>query len=56
MKFIIRNQTVILMQKIVETFEAESETPIEIQQRGWQPILNHFKKYTEQTNYLIKII
>jgi len=33
--------------KIIETFEAESENPIEMQQAGWQMILNNFKKYTE---------
>jgi uncharacterized protein YndB with AHSA1/START domain len=33
--------------KIVEEFEAESENPIEMQQAGWQMILNNFKKYVE---------
>ncbi len=33
---------------VVETFEAESENPIEMQQGGWQAILNNFKKYVEQ--------
>jgi len=33
--------------KLVETFEAESENPIEMQQGGWQAILDNFKKYTE---------
>ena len=33
--------------KIVETFDAESENPIEMQRQGWQAILNNFKKYTE---------
>ncbi|MBI3259014.1 MAG: SRPBCC family protein [Ignavibacteriae bacterium] len=32
---------------IVETFEAESTNPIEMQRDGWQAILNNFKKYTE---------
>ena len=32
---------------IVETFEPESQNPIEMQQGGWQAILNNFKKYTE---------
>lgn len=32
---------------IVETFEAENENPVEMQQQGWQAILNNFKKYTE---------
>ena len=33
--------------KITETFEAESTNPVEMQQGGWQAILNNFKKYTE---------
>jgi len=33
--------------KIVETFEAESVNPVDMQQAGWQSILNNFKKYTE---------
>lgn len=35
--------------KIVEVFEAEKSNPIELQQNGWQAILNNFKKYVEQT-------
>lgn len=35
--------------KIVETFEAEKENPMEMQQQGWQNILDHFKKYVEST-------
>lgn len=33
--------------KIIETFDAESENPIEMQKNGWQAILDNFKKYTE---------
>ncbi|MFZ4545718.1 MAG: SRPBCC family protein [Saprospiraceae bacterium] len=33
--------------KVVETFEAESENSLELQQAGWQAILNNFKKYVE---------
>ncbi|SHL97915.1 SRPBCC family protein [Chitinophaga sp. CF418] len=33
--------------KIVETFEAEDTHSIEMQQSGWQAILDNFKKYTE---------
>lgn len=33
--------------KVVETFEAESTNPVEMQQGGWQAILNNFKKYVE---------
>lgn len=33
--------------KVVETFDAESTNPVEMQQGGWQAILNNFKKYAE---------
>ncbi|MBS1597909.1 MAG: SRPBCC family protein [Bacteroidetes bacterium] len=33
--------------KIVETFDAETQNPIEMQRGGWQAILDNFKKYTE---------
>jgi uncharacterized protein YndB with AHSA1/START domain len=33
--------------KIVETFEAETENPVEMQKGGWQAILDNFKKYSE---------
>jgi uncharacterized protein YndB with AHSA1/START domain len=33
--------------KIVESFEAENTHPVEMQQGGWQTILNNFKKYIE---------
>jgi uncharacterized protein YndB with AHSA1/START domain len=33
--------------KVVETFDAESTNPIEMQQSGWQAILENFRKYTE---------
>lgn len=32
---------------VTETFEAESTNPVEMQQGGWQAILDNFKKYTE---------
>jgi uncharacterized protein YndB with AHSA1/START domain len=32
---------------VVESFEAENENSRELQQSGWQAILNNFKKYTE---------
>jgi uncharacterized protein YndB with AHSA1/START domain len=35
--------------KITETFEAESTNPVEMQQNGWQAILDNFKKYAEKT-------
>lgn len=33
--------------KIVESFEAEETNAIEMQQGGWQAILDNFKKYAE---------
>lgn len=33
--------------KLIETFEAEEENPVEMQRGGWQAILDNFKKYTE---------
>ncbi|MEP6949046.1 MAG: SRPBCC family protein [Ginsengibacter sp.] len=32
---------------VVESFEAESTNPVEMQKGGWQNILDNFKKYTE---------
>ncbi len=32
---------------VKESFEAENTNPIELQQGGWQAILDNFKKYTE---------
>ncbi len=32
---------------ITEIFDAENENPVELQQTGWQAILDNFKKYTE---------
>jgi uncharacterized protein YndB with AHSA1/START domain len=37
-----RNATV-----ITETFDPETENPIEMQEAGWQMILNSFKSYAE---------
>lgn len=34
--------------EIVELFDPENENPEEMQQFGWQSILNNFKKYVEQ--------
>lgn len=34
--------------KITETFEAESQNPVEMQRNGWQSILESFKKFTEK--------
>lgn len=33
--------------KVVETFEAETENPVEMQKGGWQAIMDNFKKYAE---------
>lgn len=32
---------------VTETFEAETENPLEMQRAGWQAILDNFKKYVE---------
>ncbi len=34
--------------KVIEVFEPETTNPVEMQQEGWQAILNNFKKYAEQ--------
>ncbi|MEE1947004.1 SRPBCC family protein [Pedobacter sp. KR3-3] len=34
--------------KVTETFDPEDTNPVEMQQGGWQAILDNFKKYTEQ--------
>jgi uncharacterized protein YndB with AHSA1/START domain len=34
---------------VIETFEAEETNPVEMQQAGWQSILNNFKKYVEES-------
>lgn len=36
--------------EIIETFDAETSHSIEVQQQGWQAILNNFKKYVDSTN------
>ena len=33
--------------KLTETFETENENPVEMQQLGWQAILDNFKKHVE---------
>lgn len=32
---------------VTETFDAESENPLELQRDGWQAILDHFKRHAE---------
>ncbi|GGD61756.1 hypothetical protein GCM10010911_19560 [Paenibacillus nasutitermitis] len=34
--------------KVIETFDAESSNPVELQQAGWQAIMDNFIAYTEQ--------
>lgn len=36
--------------KVVETFEAEAENSLDLQQGGWQSILNNFKNYVESNS------
>lgn len=33
--------------KVVETFEAENQHPVDFQRSGWQAIMDNFKKYVE---------
>jgi uncharacterized protein YndB with AHSA1/START domain len=33
--------------KVIETFDPETENPIDMQRAGWQAILDSFKQYTE---------
>jgi uncharacterized protein YndB with AHSA1/START domain len=40
---------------VTETFEAESEHSLELQQQGWQSILNNFKKYAERKTNLVTL-
>lgn len=35
---------------IKERFEAEDQNPVDLQQTGWQAILDNFKKYAESFN------
>jgi len=39
---VIGNET-----RVTETFDPENTNPVEMQQGGWQAILDSFKKYTE---------
>jgi uncharacterized protein YndB with AHSA1/START domain len=38
---------------LIETFEAENLNMVEVQQEGWQAILNSFKKYVEEYGRLL---
>jgi uncharacterized protein YndB with AHSA1/START domain len=33
--------------KVIETFDPEDTNPLEMQQSGWQSILDNFKKHVE---------
>lgn len=39
--------------RVAEIFEAESSNPVEMQQEGWQMILNNFKKYVESDRFVL---
>jgi uncharacterized protein YndB with AHSA1/START domain len=39
----VENETI-----VTTVFDAENENPAEMQQQGWQMILNNFKKYAEK--------
>lgn len=36
--------------QVTEVFDAESVNPVELQQTGWQAILNNFKRHTESVS------
>lgn len=40
---------------VTESFDAENSHPAEMQQTGWQAILNNFKKYAEAYNEPVKL-
>ncbi len=41
--------------RITETFDPENTNPVELQQSGWQAILNNFKKYAEARSTVQKL-
>jgi uncharacterized protein YndB with AHSA1/START domain len=43
------------MTQVIETFEAEASNSLELQQTGWQMILNNFKSYVESLTTLEKL-
>src|SRR5690606_16437887 len=38
--------------KVTETFDAENTNPVEMQQQGWQSIMDNFKQYVENVDQL----
>lgn len=41
---------------VTESFDPETQNPVELQQQGWQAILNSFKNYAEATSALRTLI
>ena len=42
--------------EVIETFDAESTNPIEMQRGGWQAILDNFKNMLRQTKFILYLI
>lgn len=42
--------------KVITTFDAEQENPVEMQKEGWQAILENFKKYVQSHSQGIKTL
>ncbi len=40
---------------VTETFEAETQNPVDMQKNGWQAILENFKKYAEKPEHLERL-
>src|SRR5690554_4050123 len=40
---------------VTESFDAESTHPVDMQQQGWQDIMDNFKKYVEQRKDLVTL-
>src|SRR5690606_4072175 len=40
---------------VTETFDAESTHPVDVQQQGWQAIMDNFKSYVESKRNLITL-
>jgi uncharacterized protein YndB with AHSA1/START domain len=38
---------------VTETFDAETENPVEMQREGWQAILDNYKKHTEAHHFSV---
>jgi uncharacterized protein YndB with AHSA1/START domain len=44
----VQFNNLVSLTEVIITFDPEEENPIEMQQGGWQLILNNFKTYTEK--------